>query len=84
MDNIGVGVVTSTRLKERYMACKNTWSKDFQNVFFFGGYLQDDNLISISQAGEDYNSHFLKQQLGFKYMFEKNPNFDIILNFVIS
>lgn len=65
MDNIGVGVVTSTRLKERYMACKTSWSKDFQNVFFFGGYLQDDNLISISQSGEDYNSHFLKQQLIF-------------------
>ena len=76
IDNLGIGVVTSTNLKNRYTACKNTWAKDFKNVFFFGGNIPDDNLIGIKQAGEDYNSHFLKQQLGFKYMYEHNPNYD--------
>ncbi len=76
MDNLGIGIVTSINLKERYTACKKTWTSDFKNVFFFGGNIPDDNLISIREAGEDYNSHFLKQQLGFKYMFESNSNFD--------
>jgi len=75
-DNLAIGVVTSTNLIERYSACKKTWSKDFSNVFFFGGNIPDENLICIPEAGEDYHSHFLKQQLGFKYMYETNPNFD--------
>jgi len=75
-DNIGISVVTSANLKERYSTCMNTWAKDFDNIFFFGGYLEDECLISIPGAGEDYNSHFIKQQLGFKYMFEQNPDLD--------
>jgi hypothetical protein len=74
--NIGVAVITSINLKSRYMACKSTWIGDFDNVYLFGGNVIDDNLISISDAGEDYNSHFLKQQLGLKYMYEHNPNYD--------
>lgn len=76
MDNLAIGVVTSVNLKERYNSCMNTWSKDFDNVFFFGGNIFDENLIQIKEAGEDYHSHFLKQQLGFKYMYESNTNFD--------
>ena len=34
MDNLGIGIVTSINLKERYTACKNTWVNDFKNVFF--------------------------------------------------
>lgn len=79
MDNsksISISVITSTNLKERYKACAETWTKDFKNVYFFGGHIKDENLIPIESAGEDYNSHFLKQQLGFKYMYENNPDSD--------
>jgi hypothetical protein len=75
-DNIGIGVVTSTNLKARYQSCKDVWVNDFDNVFLFGGNIKDENLISIEKAGEDYNSHFLKQQLGLKYMYDHNPNYD--------
>lgn len=75
-EKISISVITSANLKERYSACMNTWSKDFDNVYFFGGYMNDENLISIESAGEDHNSHFLKQQLGFKYMYEANPESD--------
>lgn len=71
-----MGVMTSYKLKNRYMACKNTWTKDFDNVFFFGGDSHDDNLIRLKGVGEDYNSAFMKQQDGLKYMFEKNNEFD--------
>ena len=74
--NISIGVVTSTNLKERYLACKNTWANDFKNIYFFGGNIYDENLISIKEASEDYNSHFLKQQLGLKFMYENNPKND--------
>lgn len=74
--DISLSIITSSNLKERYKACMNTWVKDFKNVYFFGGYIKDENLISIESAGEDYQSHFLKQQLGFKYMYEKNPDSD--------
>ena len=71
-DNLGIGVVTSINLKERYTACKNLWLKDFDNTYLFGGNGNDENLISIHSAGEDYNSHFLKQQFGLKHMYEDN------------
>ncbi len=73
---LGVSVITSTKLKDRYNACKKTWINDFDNVYLFGGNIKDSNLISIESAGEDWNSHFLKQQLGLKYMYEDNPNYD--------
>lgn len=76
MDNFVIGVVTSKNLEERYKACKNTWAKDFDNIYFFGGYMEDENLVKIPEAGEDYNSHFLKQQLGLKFLYEKHPNMD--------
>jgi hypothetical protein len=75
-DNIGISLVTSVNLKNRYTACKNTWVNDFDNIYLFGGNIPDENLISIQEAGEDYNSHFLKQQLGLKYIYEDNPNYD--------
>jgi hypothetical protein len=75
-DNIAIGIITSTILKDRYMACKNTWVKDFNNVFMFGGDREDENLIKIEGARDKYSSAFLKQQLGLKYMFEKNNNYD--------
>lgn len=75
-DNIAMGIMTSYKLRDRYISCKNTWAKDFNNVFFFGGDVQDDNLIRFAGVGEDHGSCFLKQQLGLKYMFEKNNEFD--------
>jgi len=73
-DNFVVGVVTSKNLEKRYKACKDTWSKDFDHIYFFGGYMEDENLVKIPEAGEDYNSHFLKQQLGLKFIYEKHPH----------
>jgi hypothetical protein len=75
-DNIGISLVTSINLKSRYTACKETWVNDFDNIYLFGGNVPDENLIPLSEAGEDYNSHFLKQQLGLKYIYEDNPNYD--------
>jgi hypothetical protein len=75
-DNLGIGIMTSINLKERYMACKNTWLKDFDNTYLFGGNIPDENLIPIQSAGENWQSAFLKQQLGLKYMYEDNPNYD--------
>ena len=75
-DNLGIGIMTSINLKKRYTACKDTWIKDFDNVYLFGGNLPDENLISIPETGEDWSSSFLKQQLGLKYMYEDNPNYD--------
>ncbi len=75
-DNIAIGIMTSINLKQRFMACKNTWTKDFDNVFFFGGDKQDENLIRLEGIGEDYSSAFMKQQLGMKRMFEASPEFD--------
>ena len=75
--NISIGVMTSINLKERYNACKNTWAVDFENIYFLGGNLSnEDDLVKIDGAGEDWNSAFLKQQLGLKYLFEKNENSD--------
>lgn len=76
IDNLAIGIMTSINLRERYTACKNSWVKDFDNVFLFGGDSHDDNLIRLSGVGENYSSAFLKQQLGLKYMFEKNSEFD--------
>lgn len=75
-DNIAIGIMTSINLRSRYMACKDTWTKEFDNVFFFGGDAEDENLIRLPGIGEDYSSAFMKQQLGLKYMFEKNNEFD--------
>ena len=75
-NNIGVGVVTSSNLVDRYTACKNTWINDFSKVYLFGGNGGDASLIPIKEAGENYNSHFLKQQLGLKYMFEDDDSLD--------
>jgi len=75
-DNIGIGIMTSINLKERFTACKNTWLRDFSNVYLFGGNIPCDGLISIKEAGEDWSSALLKQQLGLKYMYEDNPNYD--------
>jgi hypothetical protein len=79
IDNLGIGIMSSVNFKERYTACKLTWSKDFDNVYIFGGHKAneiDNNLISIEGAGEDWESCFLKQQLGLKHMYENNPNYD--------
>ena len=78
-DNLGIGVMSSVNFKDRYTACKLTWLKDFDNTYIFGGHKSnevDDNLISIENAGEDWKSCFLKQQLGLKHMYEDNPNYD--------
>jgi len=75
-DNLAIGIMTSINLKERYMACESTWTKNFDNVFFFGGNQKDEKLITLESVGEDYSSAFLKQQLGLKYMFECDNNFD--------
>lgn len=78
-DNLGIGVMSSINFKDRYESCKQTWLKDFDNTFIFGGHGSntiDSNLISISNAGEDWQSCFLKQQIGLKHMYECNPNFD--------
>ena len=61
--NISIGVMTSINLKERYNACKNTWAVDFENIYFLGGNLSnEDDLVKIDGAGEDWNSAFLKQK----------------------
>jgi hypothetical protein len=78
-DNLGIGVMSSVNFKERYTACKLTWLKDFNNTYIFGGNNAnqvDSNLLSIESAGEDWESCFLKQQLGLKHMYEDNPNYD--------
>lgn len=78
-DNLGIGVMSSVNFKDRYTACKLTWLKDFDNTYIFGGHKSnevDDNLISIENAGEDWESCFLKQQLGLKHMYEDNPNYE--------
>jgi len=57
-DSLAIGVMTSPNLKERYTACKNTWVKDFNNVFLLGGEFAsqaDPSLVSIKGAGEDYS-----------------------------
>jgi hypothetical protein len=49
--------------------------------------MEDENLVKISEAGEDYNSHFLKQQLGLKsasyyfYYHEDYPS-DVINEYI--
>jgi hypothetical protein len=53
LSKIGIGVVTSSNLKKRYDACKNTWLKDFENTYLFGGNGNDSSLINITEAGED-------------------------------
>jgi len=73
---ISIGIMTSYKLKERYNACKDVWCKDFENVYFFGGDIYDPNLIRLDNVGEDYDSAFLKQQLGLKKMYEYDPNMD--------
>jgi hypothetical protein len=77
VDKIGIGVVTSSNLKKRYNACKNTWLKDFDNTYLFGGNGNDPSLINITESGEDYRSHFLKQQLGLKN--KHKPDYILIL-----
>ena len=78
-DKLGIGVMSSINFKDRYTACKLTWLKDFDNTYIFGGHESnkvDNNLISIEEAGEDWRSCFLKQQLGLKHMYEDNSNYD--------
>jgi hypothetical protein len=78
-DNLGIGVMSSVNFKERYTSCKLTWLKDFDNTYIFGGHnasSKDKNLISIENAGEDWESCFLKQQMGLKYMYDVNPDMD--------
>ena len=78
-DNLGIGIMSSVNFKDRYTACKLTWLKDFDNTYIFGGHNSnevDSNLISIEGAGEDWESCFLKQQLGLKYMYDDNPNYN--------
>jgi hypothetical protein len=75
-DNLAIGIMTASTLKERYMACERTWMKDFNNTFLFGGESNDCSLIRLHGVGEDYDSAFLKQQLGLKYMFGKNSACD--------
>lgn len=78
-DNLGIGIMSSVNFKDRYTACKLTWLKDFNNTYIFGGDKSnevDNNLISIEGAGENWESCFLKQQLGLKHMYDDNPNYD--------
>jgi hypothetical protein len=76
MDNFVVGVVTSKNLEKRYRTCMDTWAKDFDFIHFFGGELEDESLIKVPGAGDDYYSHFPKQQYGLKYLFEVYPDMD--------
>lgn len=76
IDNVAIGVMSSINLKERYTACKETWLKDFEHTYLFGGNIRSDDLISLSSAGENWESAFLKQQLGLKYMYEDNSSYD--------
>lgn len=79
MDNqkLIMGIVTSPTLVDRYTACMNTWANDFDNIHFFGGnQTKEEGLVKISEAGEDWNSFFLKQQLGLKYLYEMNSKSD--------
>lgn len=78
-DNIGIGIMSSINLVDRYKSCQSTWLKDFDNTYIFGGDESDKfdkNLIPIKGAGENWESAFLKQQMGLKYMFEINPGYD--------
>lgn len=77
MAKISVGIVTTNKFKDRYMSCKNSWVKDFEHVYFFSEKEEENSfLIKVPNSDDSYNSFFPKQQFGFKYMFEKNPNDD--------
>jgi hypothetical protein len=74
MKDISIGIGTSYKLNNINENCRQTWAKDFDNVYFFGGDIFVSNLIRLEGVGEDYNSYFPKQMLGLKYMFEDDPN----------
>jgi hypothetical protein len=76
--SISIGVATSRNRVDRFSTTKNTWGKDFDHFYMFGGNATQDSdpLIKIEQAEEDWGSFFLKQHLGLKYMFERNPDDD--------
>jgi hypothetical protein len=77
MPEIAIGVMTSVKIIQRFTACKETWLKDFNYKYLFGGYLKHPDLISLGDhVGEDNNSAFLKQYLGLKYMYEQTQNID--------
>jgi len=71
---IAIGVMTSVNLKHRYTACMNTWGKDFDHVYYFGGVESGSDIIKLENVGEDYRSALEKQFLGLKYMYEQPEN----------
>lgn len=73
---ISIGVMTSINLLDRFKAVKDTWLSDFENSYLFGGFRYHEDLVNFQQAGEDWQSAFLKQQLGLKYMFDSDPTAD--------
>lgn len=76
-NNVCVGIMTSVNLINRFTACKDTWLKEFKYKYMFGGYLKHQDLICLGdKVGEDYNSAFKKQFLGYKYMYEQTQNND--------
>lgn len=77
MSKISIGIVTSPKLKERYLACRNSWAKDFEHIYYFvGPNVNEPDLISVPNTDESYSSYFPKQQFALKFMFEENPNDD--------
>ncbi|NBP55682.1 hypothetical protein EBU71_03935 [bacterium] len=79
MENISVGIMSSSKFEKRWSMCKKTWASGVENLYIFGGEGSNSissELTSISGAGEDWQSCFLKQQLGLKFMWEKNQELD--------
>jgi Fringe-like len=77
---------TVEKYRQQIIKIMETWGKDAPEVLFFVGDQPDyepasclkeyKNIIHLPGVGDDYNSAGMKQNLGLKYIYEKeNPDF---------
>ena len=68
--------MTCNKYKARYDAIKNTWGKDFDRIFYFGGDQSNPDEIIPLNYPETYGSILYIQHDIYKYLYEKHDDSD--------
>lgn len=73
---ISIGVMSCYKFKDRYDAIKETWGKDFDRIFYFGGCESNPNELIPFNYPEKYSSILYIQHDIYKYLYEQNNDSD--------
>ncbi len=73
---IAIGVMTCQKYKKRYDTIKNTWGKDFENIYYFGGDQSNPDEIIKLDYPDQYSSILYIQHDIYEYLYNAHPDAD--------